>query len=383
MHDNLVADLLPTLVGRGAPTFNVFDVMRHGTHEKQISNVFAWLLDREGSHGLGDRFQQVFVRAVNRSRAGARAVTMGRYSARQEVNTAEIGQPMDIADLVVEDDDTVLVIENYRTSDGHGHNYQGYLEFGRRAGKYSVVVMLCGSVDRTLLADGWEHAALVSYPDVISALVADIERDRDYRARHPDQITFLRHLQARVSKEPSMNDDDMLRFVNAMCTSGAAHHYRTQNVEVARVNFADTLRQNALEQFVESRTWLQQVKGAAKSYSSRILLPQLAERLGDEPPTKASAGYAGIFQWTINFQAPQAANAGESLQLKFGPSAWFANEEDEHWKQTVVRPDYTHLFITRVATKEIRQSAVTLSEILAGLPNTDYRLRDEILSLLD
>jgi hypothetical protein len=46
MSDDLVTDLLPVLgrpLDRG---FNVLDVMHHGSHEKQISNVFRLELTR-------------------------------------------------------------------------------------------------------------------------------------------------------------------------------------------------------------------------------------------------------------------------------------------------------------------------------------------------
>ncbi len=50
MHDQVVTRLLPILAERPEYEFNIFNVMHHGTHEKQISNVFAWLLDANGTH---------------------------------------------------------------------------------------------------------------------------------------------------------------------------------------------------------------------------------------------------------------------------------------------------------------------------------------------
>lgn len=72
MSDELVTGLLPGLGRSSRAGFNVFDVMRHGTHEKQISNVFAWLLDAEGTHHLGDLFQGIFVEELNRGRSAPR-----------------------------------------------------------------------------------------------------------------------------------------------------------------------------------------------------------------------------------------------------------------------------------------------------------------------
>ncbi len=62
----MVVALVPSLSRSLAERFNVFRVMHHGTHEKQLSNVFAWLLRNDGTHGLGDAFQRLFVEQVNR-----------------------------------------------------------------------------------------------------------------------------------------------------------------------------------------------------------------------------------------------------------------------------------------------------------------------------
>jgi hypothetical protein len=77
----------------------------------------------------------------------------------------------------------------------------------------------------------------------------------------------------------------------------------------------------------------------------------------------------------------------EVLQLKFGPSAWFANEGrgtwgSDTWNETVPvdQTDYTHLVITSLKVMEVEQSAVTTAE--GDLPFDDYRLRDEIIQML-
>ena len=104
---------------------------------------------------------------------------------------------------------------------------------------------------------------------------------------------------------------------------------------------------------------------------------------------KVSARYVGNYRWTVNFtlpgyHLPDEAEFGEHpLQLKFGPSAWFANERDSHWKVKVdpKAADYSRLFITWAKTREVRQSMVTLQEVLDGLPHSDRRLHDEIMQV--
>ena len=63
--NDFVTALLPSLSKSLSATFNIFRVMHHGTHEKQLSNVFAWLLAADETHGLGDKVQTAFVERVN------------------------------------------------------------------------------------------------------------------------------------------------------------------------------------------------------------------------------------------------------------------------------------------------------------------------------
>ena len=125
-------------------------------------------------------------------------------------------------------------------------------------------------------------------------------------------------------------------------------------------------------------------------YSREHLRRQLNDTLDEGFVGDVSAPYQGSYQWTVNFYLPglvlpDAAQFGESqLQLKFGPSAWFANERDPNWTVKVDRAvaDYSRLFITWAATREIRQSVVTLQEVVDGLATDDLRLHDEMVKLV-
>ena len=121
--------------------------MRHGTHEKQLSNIFAWLLDASGSHGLGDAFQTILVRQIAQSHPHLPALPASGYRVQQEVDTtgrADL-QGRDIADIVLTSQAATIVVENYESSDGHGHDYQGYLDYARPGETTGVVVMLPGT----------------------------------------------------------------------------------------------------------------------------------------------------------------------------------------------------------------------------------------------
>lgn len=126
--------------------------MHHGTHEKQLSNVFGWLLDTQASHGLGNAFLRIFIEEVNRGLVVGEALPIVDSLVLQEVNTAGADEPVqDIADLVLINDQAVIVVENYFTSDGHGHSYDRYLQYGqRRSNRGSGVVLLCQDRDSSL-----------------------------------------------------------------------------------------------------------------------------------------------------------------------------------------------------------------------------------------
>lgn len=336
-------------VQRSEAEFNIFDVFRHGSHEKQLSDVFAWLLDAEGTHRLGNAFQRIFIQEVNRGLRESEPIPQGSYSVRQEVNTADPDKSMDIADLVLEADSTVLVVENYFTSYGHGHSFKGYRKFGARSGKRSAVVMLCQNVSPAGLTDGWENAAVVTYSSLVEQLTRLVEGDEPYQRTRPQQCSFFSHMHNHFVRGRRMNDDDLIRFIDAMCITGEAERYRPGS-ESAAVNFADMLRERALEQFGESRDLLRRVKAMLRTYCLGVLKAQVDEALGDERITEVSANYQGIYQWTINFRtAGEAADSEERLQVKFGPSAWFANEKDRYWTRKVpaADADYSRLFLTR------------------------------------
>lgn len=391
VREQLVTRLLPVLATKRQEDFSVFDVMRYGGYERQLSDVFAWLLDADGTHKLGDAFLRIFIDEVNRGipiRAADRveSVPHGSYGVRQEVNTAEAGAGEDIADLILEDEKTVLVVENFYISSGHGHSYAGYLSFGKRGGKRSVVVLLCETQNSGEQSDGWEKASVVTYSSLVQSLMNHVTGDARYKRDCAAQYLFIDQMHKRFVKGRKMNDERLIDFIEAMCKTGEAGRYGWTPVENAAVQFADHLREQAKAHFDESREMLQRVKAALRSYAALVLKDQVNKELGQEYINEVRVGFQGLYQWTVNL-----FTTGESeavLQLKFGPSAWMANEEkrgdwgNDTWEETVPlgQADYSRIFITRRAgRKSIRQSVVTLREVLDGLSLDDFRLRDEIV----
>ncbi|MDN6169906.1 MAG: PD-(D/E)XK nuclease family protein [Micrococcaceae bacterium] len=388
MSNDLVTGMLPVLGRSLEPGFNVFDVMHHGLHEKQISNVFTWLLEVEGSHRLGDAFMKILIDEVNRQKTGAEPLPDAGYWVRQEVNTAVADEPADIADMVLESDAAVLVVENYFTSDGHGHSYEGYLKYSRRDGRRGAVVLLCRDRDETLQTQGWKNAPVLTYSLLIERLRGVIDRDPGYRQRNPEAYSFIDQMSQKFSNGRGLvEEQDVVGFVVAMCATGEARRYQGKWQDVEAEKFANDLAVQARERFGEGRELLKRLKLQARLFAANVLKDQLNATFGPEYVQEVSARYAGIYEWTVNFEVPGGGtDFGEcQLQLKFGPSAWFANEQDPNWRQTVAGAsvDYSHLFITRAETREVRQSEVTIGEVLDGLDQSDRRLHDEIVRLLD
>lgn len=382
MEYPLVTSLLPLLTEPARPEFNIFQVLHHGTHERQISNLFAWLLSPDGTHQLGESFQRLFIDEINHSKSESTSVEYGPYSVRQEVNTAPPDGDRDIADIVLESPSTIIVVENYHVSDGHGHSYHRYREFGSRRGKTAVVVMLCASATPGSLTDGWQEAAVVTYGSLIDLLGAHVKADEEFREANPQQCFFFEQIHTFFVKGRNVNSSELIDFIRAVCNSGSAVHYR-QSPELSAVNFADALRERALVQFAESRDLLGRVKANLLAYANGSLIPQINGALGQEYLTNAAANYRGIFQWTVILHSGVAGEGSDPpLQIKFGPSAWYAVEEDSNWSlHSKGEIDYAHLFLTERSTMSVVQSSVTIRELLSGLTADDLRLRDELLAL--
>lgn len=366
--------------------------MRHGTWEKQLSNVFAWLLDAEGTHGLGDVFQRIFTEEATRGRDGRGAVSDGTFSVRQEVDVSASRDGTDIADLVLESHDTCFVVENYLTSDGHDHRYENYRSFGAAGGKSSVVVMLCQvEIPAALEASGWTDASVVTYEVLLDSLQRQIANDDAYRLRCPEQCVFLAHLHSRFVGGRRVNDESLISFLDAMCRTGEVERYRGNKQDDAAIRFGDHLREEAIRQYGETLEFAKDLKRRLKAYCAGVLRPQVNDALGFEfIADRYYTDYASIWKWTVGLYRTDEP-LKQFLQFKIGPSAWYANERKEgdfqpgEWWETTVPPleaDYTRVFLTWPGDKSVRQTEVTLRELRDGLAPDDYRLRDQVLALV-
>ena len=379
----MVTALVPSLSKSLAEQFNVFRVMRHGTHEKQLSNVFAWLLRDAGTHELGDAFQQMFVEHVNRALLSEDPLPTTGYRVLQEVDTSgpeALGK--DFADIVLSGTEASIVVENFESSDGHGHNYRGYLEYGEQGDRRSVVVLLCARRESHRQVEGWQQAVVVTYAELLEGLKEHVADHPGWRRQCPQQLFFLQEMFQHFLEGPAaMSIDDRVAFIRTMCETGEAERYGYRPQPVAAQEFANLVGQHALRQFEEGRTTLSEVKGALKRYAQQTLMVQVNDALETGHIASAYARFVGQWEWCVTLERSDSESI---IFLEFGPTAAAQNAQAP---LPLEDADYTKVFVTRKATRndtidQIAQTDVGLDEVLAGLDADDFRLRDGVLAVV-
>lgn len=375
--------LVPSLSKSLAEQFNVFRVMRHGTHEKQLSNVFAWLLDAQATHQLGDAFQRIFLECVNAQLSPEPPVPPTGYRVTQEVNTS--GEPdsgRDIADIVLSNDVASVVVENFESSDGHEHDYGKYLAHGEAGGRRSVVVLLCCRHEPHRQRGGWEKAVVVTYAQLLEKLGAHIAHDKAWRTQHEKQRFFIGQLIDHFVEGPAVaSREDRIEFIKAMCETGESARYGYRPQQVAAEEFANQVAQHARHQFEAGRTMLHEVKSALQRYAEHTLKAQVNEALEREAIAVAQAKFQGKWEWYVYLTPPPGSP--RLPDLVFGPTAATSNDDAP---SPLADPDYTKVFVlTTTATEaceRLDQTEVGIAEVLAGLSADDMRLRDAVIAAI-
>ena len=384
--DRMVTALVPSLSRSLAEQFNVFRVMHHGTHEKQLSNVFAWLLRVDGTHELGHAFQRLFVEHVNRGLTVGPQLPTSGYRVLQEVDTSghDASAPSrDIADIVLTSAQASVVVENFGTSEGHGHDYHGYLAFGAEGGtKQSVVVLLCSRRESDRQTDGWEQAVVVTYAELLEDLKTRIADAAAWRRAHPQQLFFIEEMFSHFLEGLSaMSNEDRIAFIKAMCETGESARYGHRPQGVAAQEFAELVAQHAKRQFEDGRGTLAEVKRALKRFAEQTLVDQVNAALENGHVSTVRVPFVGQWEWCV---ALERSDSEPAVFLEFGPTAVV---ENGRVPEPLADPDYTKVFVTRSAAEgdgidQIAQTPVGLGEVLSGLSGDDVRLRDEVLAVV-
>ncbi|MGP9844679.1 PD-(D/E)XK nuclease family protein [Brachybacterium sp. 107] len=386
--NSVVSALVPTLSRSLAEEFNVFRVMHHGTHEKQLSNVFAWLLTTDGTHELGEAFQRIFLERVNAGFSPQGALPADGYRVVQEVNTyggdgTDDEFSMDIADILLVQQEAAVIVENYGTSDGHGHDYHRYLAHATAEGRRSAVVLLCHRREAHLLRDGWEQSVVVTYGEVLEDLRDHVAQDPSWRRRHPEQNFFIEQMIDHfVEGQSAVNLEDQISFIRTMCETGESARYGYRPRDRATQEFAVLVAEHAKRQLQDSRKTLTAVKTALRNYSRTTLADQVNDLTERGRIEKVVTRFVGQWEWCVELQRGEGRR---TIFVVFGPTAVV---EIDRATEMVPAPDYTCAFVTHAASDgqgigRIVQTDVGLVEIIAGLSPDDVRLRDAVLEVMD
>lgn len=383
----LVTALVPSLSRSLAEQFNVFRVMHHGTHEKQLSNVFAWLLEPQGTHELGDAVQTLFLDLINARLPPEARLPRAGYEVAQEVvapGHEELPNPesADIADILLSSPSAGIVVENYGTSDGHGHSYHRYLALGAAGGRDAVVVLLCQRHEPHLQRDGWEQAVVITYTELLTAVRARVTADRNWTRSHPDQYFFVRQLFEHFVEGPaSMNTEDTLAFLTAMCETGESARYGHRPRDRVAEDFGDLIAAQAKRQLEESRALLAALKRRLREYGTAALAEQVNECLTSGAIEKVVTRFVGQWEWRVELQRGDDA---PTVFLEFGPTAVV---EQERVPRKIDNPDFSKVFValqdkSTGGVSHLTQTDVSLSDVLDGLPVDDVRLRNAVLATM-
>jgi hypothetical protein len=276
-----------------------------------------------------------------------------------------------------------VVVENFGTSDGHGHDYRRYLALGSAGGRDAVVVLLCERHVPHLQRDGWEQAVVITYAEVLHALRAHIVSERTWIRQHPDQHVFLRQLFEHFVEGPAaMNTEDTLTFLTAMCETGESARYGHRPHDRVAQEFGDLIAAHARRQLEESRALLASVKRALREYASATLMSQVNEVITAGPIEKVLTRFVGQWEWCVELQRSEDH---PTVFLEFGPTAVV---EQERVPRKLEHPDYSQVFVTLQdkavdGISRIAHTGLHLAEVLDGLATDDLRLRDAVLEIID
>lgn len=174
-------------------------------------------------------------------------------------------------------------------------------------------------------------------------------------------------------------------FVRALCEAGAGHEFSAGSPD----GFADKVREQAVQNFIDGKKFLNDVKNKLRDQAERNLKPAIVNKFDNMEVTKVSIGSSAEFQWTVNIQtnlSSQVARdegAGGRLQFKFGPSAAKAIGNDKDWEGAWTgegEPDYSKVFITW--DKKIYPTGVTLADVAADRSETHTRLVNRVIEII-
>ena len=202
-------------------TFNPFDVLRYSDYEIRHSNVLAWLLQPDETHGLGGAFIRDFTTALN-DEARRQGIPPVLAPSNFDADNIRVERELDYVDLTLffENDRAVVAIENKigETAPEHAGQVRGYEETLREKhrSKYNTIqsVLLTTSRESGDSGDDFIHMSWTRIHDILNA----IRQHERLQSEEGDRVrAFLGHYLEVVRKltaQPETGADDFGKLLD-------------------------------------------------------------------------------------------------------------------------------------------------------------------------
>ena len=318
-------------------TFNPFHVLRYSDYEIRHSNVLAWLLQPDETHGIGGAFIKAFTAALN-DEAKGQGIRPVPAPSDFEADNIKVQRELDYVDITLffENERAVVAIENKigETAPEHAEQVRGYEKTLREKyrGKYDVRSVLLttssepGASGGDFIHMSWtrvhdivdsirEHERLQSeqgegvrvflgqYLEIVGRLTAQAETGADYFA------TLLDHYEHVLNKLLKERDEG----ADGGDTVSAANDLGEYMATVDRL--VNDFRQKPRQLRSDVRTFLQGEGFRTRTKTSaayQLYYLYFSNARMDE--TRKSLGLSWYPRWVIVFSRRQV-----SLQLQLDP----------------------------------------------------------------
>ena len=160
----------------GPSKFNTFDVLQYSDYEIRHSNVLAWLLRPDDTHGIGSRFLKWFVNHVLSQFAAADMVRLPETSF--EAGNVEVWTERDYVDITIlfKMEKCLIAVEN-KTESAFPRNLDQVMRYeqtllGKHEGHTVRSVLLTTSPDGSVNFPGIAHVGWDSVLEAIGSVLA-------------------------------------------------------------------------------------------------------------------------------------------------------------------------------------------------------------------
>lgn len=210
-------------LSRMADTFNIFEVLKSAEHELKHSNVIAWLLSPSGSHLLGRRFFDSFVRRLAAATTQQDFLAKAYADVDSDVEVFTEHMNIDIL-IVVEQSKVVIAIENKIWSKEHDRQLSRYREtleksYRNEDGWSRYYFFL--TPDGDLSTEDADHWNAISYQEVLDAI-----KDATSKMDAANQARQLIQHYCMVLERKIMNQSD----VEVLCQKIYRRHTKALNL---------------------------------------------------------------------------------------------------------------------------------------------------------